>query len=98
MSRRFEQRIVDTMIYVHNYKEMLDDMKPKITPEADLVNGSKDGEMSRNTWACEDAVYHYCPVCDTLEKCKDQEEPNCRFSTFNGTHHLCALKINLKWM
>jgi len=57
--------------------------------EADLVNGSKDGEMSRNTWKCNDGVYHYCPLCDTLEKCKDQEEPNCRFSTVNGAHLEC---------
>ena len=57
--------------------------------EANLVNGSKDGDMSRNTWICEDGVYHYCPLCDTLEKCKDQEEPNCRFSTINGAHLEC---------
>ena len=43
--------------------------------EADLVNGSKNGEMSRNSWICEDDTYHYCPICDTLEKCKDKEEP-----------------------
>ena len=37
-------------------------------------------------------------VCDTLEKCKDQEEPLCDFSTFYGTHQLCGLKINLAWV
>jgi len=58
--------------------------------EADLVNGSKDGAMSRNTWICEDGVYHYCPLCDTLEKCKNDYEPNCEFSTVNGTHLYCA--------
>ena len=64
--------------------------------EANLVNGSKDGEMSRNTWICEDGVYHYCPLCDTLEKCKDQEKPLCDFSTFNGTHHYCFVHSNLQ--
>jgi len=57
--------------------------------EADLVNGSKNGEMSRNTWICEDDTYHYCPICDTLEKCKDKEEPLCDFDTFFGTHKKC---------
>jgi len=73
--------------------ECLKEMFKKKHTEADLVNGSVDGEMSRNTWICDDGVYHYCPVCDTLELCKDQEKPECRFSTFNGTHHLCYIRL-----
>jgi len=55
--------------------------------EADLVNDSKDGYLSRNTWKCDDGDYHYCPFCDTLEKCKERD---CDFSTINGTHLFCA--------
>ena len=61
--------------------------------EADLVNGSKDGEMSRNTWKCDDGDYHYCPICDTLEKCKERD---CGFSTFNGAHIYCFVHSNLQ--
>ena len=102
-----KQRIVDTMNVLHfpdnlvlvsttafnRCTRFVDWFKKKHT-EADLVNGSVDGEMSRNTWICDDGVYHYCPVCDTLELCKDQEEPLCDFSTFNGTHQLCFYKVS----
>tara|TARA_R110002020_G_scaffold64430_4_gene170961 strand:+ start:2925 stop:3254 length:330 start_codon:yes stop_codon:yes gene_type:complete len=58
-----------------------------------LINGSKDGENSRNSWFVDGVVIHYCPFCGKIENCIGRD---CYFSTINGTHVMCWIKYLAK--
>jgi len=61
---------------------------------------AKQPHETKNSWIIDDSdtelfmgILHYCPMCDKLEYCKNEEEPLCDFHSSYGVHFDCLPKL-----